>query len=378
VDVDANGANNGTSWTNAFEYLQDALATANAGDDIWVAAGVYKPTSTADRSISFLIPAGVDLYGGFNGTEINQNDRNWSLNVTVLSGAIGDQTTTADNSYIIVKIGNNVGSPILVDGFTVRRAYYEFVEQNGAAVSINQGELLLRHCMIYDNECVQSAAISSCNSVVTIDNCLIRDNRDPAASSGKIISNLCGGSMSIVETTIVQNSATSLDKSIVGITGGSTTHIFNSVIWDNEGAELFDDSLGAASHSIIEGGFSGLNVMDVDPLFVDAATNNFALQLLSPARNAGLVSASLSVYDIAKSTRIVSGTVDMGCYEDQTLSLIYVDHSAVGANNGSSWTNAYTDLSTALIVAIPGKEIWVSEGTYKPTAGADRNLSFTL
>lgn len=51
MDVDANGANNGTSWTNAFEYLQDALATANAGDDIWVAAGVYKPTSTADRSI---------------------------------------------------------------------------------------------------------------------------------------------------------------------------------------------------------------------------------------------------------------------------------------------------------------------------------------
>ena len=44
VDANAAGANNGSSWANAYNYLQDALADATvSGDDIWVAKGMYKP-----------------------------------------------------------------------------------------------------------------------------------------------------------------------------------------------------------------------------------------------------------------------------------------------------------------------------------------------
>ena len=47
---------------------------------------------------------------------------------------------------------------------------------------------------------------------------------------------------------------------------------------------------------------------------------------------------------------------------------IYVNDDAPGpVNNGSNWNDAYIDLQSALDNAGPGDEIWVAEGTYKPT-----------
>jgi hypothetical protein len=76
VNGAAIGSNDGSSWVNAYTDLQAALAAAVSGDEIWVAAGTYKPTATTNRSVSFALKNGVGVYGGFLGNEASRGDRN--------------------------------------------------------------------------------------------------------------------------------------------------------------------------------------------------------------------------------------------------------------------------------------------------------------
>jgi hypothetical protein len=59
----------------------------------------------------------------------------------------------------------------------------------------------------------------------------------------------------------------------------------------------------------------------------------------------------------------------------------YVDHDALGMNNGTSWADAFTDLQDALdaVSFYPNIDaIWVAEGTYYPTSDGDRDIAFVL
>ena len=48
--------------------------------------------------------------------------------------------------------------------------------------------------------------------------------------------------------------------------------------------------------------------------------------------------------------------------------VIYVKYDAAGVNDGTSWTDAFTDLQPAIDSATSGDEVWISKGTYKPTS----------
>jgi hypothetical protein len=124
VNHAATGANTGASWADAFTDLQAALVTAAAGDHIWVAQGVYLPTSDANRERSFDLPNRIKLYGGFSGTEALLDQRQPSIYKSILSGDIGVSGVRTDNSFHVVTIYRGDEQTVL-DGFTITQGYGE-------------------------------------------------------------------------------------------------------------------------------------------------------------------------------------------------------------------------------------------------------------
>jgi hypothetical protein len=106
-----------SSWEAACD-LQFALSLAEAGDQIWVAAGTYKPTTDTDRLATFQLESGVAIYGGFAGAETSLTERDWETNITTLNGDIGTLDDSADNSYHVVT-GSGVDETAILDGFTI-------------------------------------------------------------------------------------------------------------------------------------------------------------------------------------------------------------------------------------------------------------------
>ncbi len=180
VDASATGANNGTSWQDAFTTLGSALLSADYGDDIWVATGTYFPTSSDNRFATFFIFNGIKLYGGFNGGETSIDQRDWQINPTILSGDIGISGDSTDNSYTVVYM-DGVDSTTILDGFVIEKGVANDVNASGDNPRRNGGGIYL----IGDDNVSESHP--------TIRNCIIQHNFALTNGGGVYVKSESGG-----------------------------------------------------------------------------------------------------------------------------------------------------------------------------------------
>jgi len=156
VDADAPGANNGSSWTDAYRSLVDALAAATDGDEVRVAQGRYTPAAKTgeplDRDVSFVLVDGVALEGGYAGYgQADPNARDAAEYETILSGdSAGDDQPVddpcelmrspwrSDNCYHVVN-ASTCDERTLIEGFTISGG-----QADGEGESARYGAGLLR------------------------------------------------------------------------------------------------------------------------------------------------------------------------------------------------------------------------------------------
>ena len=178
VNQAATGANDGSSWADAFTSLSEALYYANSIASyynhvaVWVARGVYRPgpipnvPDPADlRERTFRLDFYVRLYGGFAGGETRLRDRDWVANPTILDGdQNGDDigfTNNSENSYHVVEISSTINA---VSGFIIRggNANHPTIDayRKGGGLYSGVGTPTLTNLLLKENSAVSGGGVA--------------------------------------------------------------------------------------------------------------------------------------------------------------------------------------------------------------------------
>jgi hypothetical protein len=321
VDPDATGANNGLSWVNALNYLQDALSEAVSGDEIRVADGVYKPDqgvgiTPGDRTATFQLINGVVIKGSYGGVgEPDPNVRDIGLYETILSGDLygndvdvnepldlWNEATRSDNSYHVV-IGDGTDGTAVLDGFTIIGG-----SANGSSGSLIKGGGMYNHsgsptlvsltftknfstqigggmynsdgsspiltsCTFKSNYSLAGGGIlNELSSNPRLYNCIFSQNWANSAGGG-----MANGSSSPTMTncTFSSNSASQRGGGVDNFS--SNPVLTNCILWGDTPSEMYG-GMPEVTNSDVQGGWPGEGNIDTDPFFADVNKGDYHLK----------------------------------------------------------------------------------------------------
>jgi len=368
----AANASSATTWATACNDLQAVINISTDNDEIWVAAGTYKPNRDAEnlntitinnRYNAFVISNNVKIYGGFPATgSPTMATRNYATNQTILSGdfsgndlisGVGENMTIANNTenafhvvLIITPTGNNGIYPRL-DGFTIKGGNtngFPLVQNDRIVIN---GQILtdiygdggglfqyisnasIVNCIFTGNYAQSGGAMNIKYGFPKVVNCLFHKNIAPWSGGGAI--NINSSSTEIINCTISNNFA----EAGGGVMANSANPtIKNSIIFGNYDYGGYNDilyyyenevNIPIITYSLVGGittGTGNINPTNLTPASVfNTPNSNYNLIFTSPTKNAGSNAAYNSTlygtFDLAHNTRISSTSIDMGAYEVQ-------------------------------------------------------------
>ncbi|MCX6879583.1 MAG: choice-of-anchor D domain-containing protein [Verrucomicrobia bacterium] len=320
------GTGDGSSWANAMGDVQqaiDACATVGGGR-VWVAAGIYKPTSIPNpvtegdpaRRLHFSLRNGVKVYGGFPATgNPGLPERNPALHETTLSGDLSgndtvlpnglpDTATMGDNCYHVFYHPSTLAlnAAAVLDGFTICGGYAGpdktsvYLSSGGGmfcdaaspaiancvfklnSASFRGGGLFndssdppLANCVMADNSAQYGGGLFNTYSSPTLVNCVLAENS--ARWDGGGISNT-SSSPTLADCVLANNSAGNTGGGI-GNSNSSSPILANTILWANGTTPVVDESSSASTlnYCITEWAWFGAGGHNstADPQFVSLA-----------------------------------------------------------------------------------------------------------
>ena len=260
VTTTGNAGEDGSSWTNAMT-LQAALAESDSLDQVWIAAGTYKPDAI-DRTATFSVSVGVLVYGGFDGAEDALADRAGAA--TILSGdLLGDDIAREDAGYAATRDDNSntvvtiAGDNATLDGLTITAGEVGTdldgvggsLSTGGAGLYSNFANTSLNACVFTNNSVTNGnggGAYFTENTTLT--DCAFRGNE--ASTRNRFRSGGGGGCYFFSEATLKscifsENTANGFFFDGGGVLFNRTATVTNCIFAENTANGPFSDGGGA-------------------------------------------------------------------------------------------------------------------------------------
>lgn len=315
----ADNSGNGLTWLTAKKDIQAAIDIANTGDAVFVKGKIgglkYLPTSERTpgtaRSKSFIMKAGINVYGGFKGIESTLYEREMVSYLQVMKLPTGTFNMYVDiPKYVSVLSGEIAGDSIIDPNISIGNRFTTasiannslLLLENSANVTVNgfditgcNGEHTVlggnyTNCVVKNNTLsVGSKALIQVNGLTS---CIIKDN----SIVGSIVApNLIKTSNGLLSNCIIQtNLTTNSNLGHILISGVilNTYISFNSVTliaFSNSSASIISgtctNSQVANNTIIYPGGGGGIrtvaianNIIGTNSTFNDNLTTNNGLQ----------------------------------------------------------------------------------------------------
>ena len=240
VDDDAPLGGDGLSWNTAYQYLQDALISASAGDEIRVAGGTYNPdmdeagnVTPGDRTATFQLKSGVALYGGYAGLADpgNPDARDIDTNGSILSGDIDPNGAAGDSYHVVTASGTD--NSAVVNGLRIYNGNATGTTPHdvGGGVYNSGGSATFVDCQIrYNTSSQQGGGVyNTAGAQATFTNCRLTTNTSYGNGGG--IAN--DGASPVLTACVVKNVAFMNGGGMLN-TGGSAPQVTGCTFSQNQ------------------------------------------------------------------------------------------------------------------------------------------------